>query len=327
MKERLIIIAIFVLMSFSGIISQTESPFEHDQYWSEGWRGSSNSERAPYWGDIPPDTGLWGKTEIGLSEPSGGYPMTSGIVVGVSDTFHVAVTLTNDDTVSFNISSYTVSNWFEPEVYDIRADVREDEPLETPSSFGWQFAYWEDDRFMPISQPTSLASTYDYSNFDKYVLIYQLWGLPAGRFRVMMDTTSYTPAGFRMIVNIVTPTWIINPTSKKDSINAYVGCIWRALSKSDLTAVSTWISQILTLNASSIPGYAMKAIERNANSDSLGYLAGLDSVIAIMERYGDPLLPDSVDMATWTSRWYHDILNIHKTKRWELVNYTYPYYE
>ena len=327
MKERLIITAIAVLTTFTVILSQTESPFEHDLYWPEAWRGSANSENAPYWGDIPPDTGLWGKTEMGSNEPSGGYPMTSGIVVGVSDTFEVVVKLTNDNTVARTVGSYTISDWFEPVVYDLRADVRNDEPLTLPSSFGWQFAYWEDYRFKPISQPTSLASTYDYSNFDSYILVYHLWGLPAGRYRVMMETTTSAPPWFRMIVNVVTPTWIVNPTTARDSINAYVGCIWRAFQRNDLSSASSFVNQILTINPTSIPGYAMKAMEHDANSDSLGYLAGIDSVIAIMERYGDPLLPDSSEMGTWTRYWYHDQLNLHQTKRWELINNKYPYYE
>lgn len=32
--------------------------------------------------------------------------------------------------------------------------------------------------------------------------------------------------------------------------------------------------------------------------------------IGVIERFGDPLLPDSVDMGTWTTHWYHDMLNI-----------------
>ena len=71
----------------------------------------------------------------------------------------------------------------------------------------------------------------------------------------------------------------------------------------------------------------MQAALYGAYMDSLNYLAALDSVIAIMERYGDPLLPDSSKFGTWTKYWYHDMLNIHQTKRWELINNKYPYYE
>jgi hypothetical protein len=328
MKERMIIVAISILVSFSAIISQPKSPFADGQYWPDVWLANSNNDRTRNWGGVVlPDTGLWGKSEIGSNESVGGYPNIISHYVGVSDTFKVTVALTNDDTVSLNINSDSVSGWFVPKVYDMHADVNEGKPLKTPSSFGYRFAYWENRQYKPVPPPKVLASTSDSSLSEDYILVYHLWGLSAGRYRVSMDTTPAAPVRFQMLPNLYRITSIFNPTSAKDTINAYVGCIWRAISRSDLTAASIYVNKILRINPSSYPGFAMKAIERAANLDSLGYITAVDSVIAIMERYGDPLVPARSMKDRGTERFYNSTLNYYKDKRWELVNRTYRQYE
>ena len=83
MKERTVLAAIAILSTFAVILSQTQSPFEHQRYWPEAWRGSSNSEIAPYWADIPAVSALLGEPDFGSSDLAGCYPLTTGLVVTI----------------------------------------------------------------------------------------------------------------------------------------------------------------------------------------------------------------------------------------------------
>ena len=104
-----------------------------------------------------------------------------------------------------------------------------------------------------------------------------------------------------------------------DTLTAYAACFWRALDLGNYSIALAWVDSIFTLHPSSVNGYSLQIYAYSGLRDSAAVVACMDSTIAILERQGDPLLPDTSDMNKWERMWYDDELMITKYCRWQQV--------
>ena len=314
MKFTRFLFVIIILLGFLYLdsTSQTEPEYHQQRYISECWLGSDYGIN--YLSDSQPDSGLYAMVDIGPNEPITGYPMHSGIVKGVSDTITLYVYLRGRKIYPFDITSYDPSNWFVPVVYELTADPRTAHPFADTSSIGYSFIGWLDWQEKMIPQPSSIPSSGYIRN--RYDLKYYVWGLPPGRFRLMMKQTDNAPTGFHLLIRHTPGVWITSPMCLADTINAYAACAVRAFFTDDDSAALTWANNILALNPTSIVGYRLKNYAHVEFNDSTNVLATYDSLLAITARYGDPALPDPSKMNPYQNMWYEDVINAVTMAKW-----------
>ena len=315
---------IWFLIGYSLAVSQTAPPARHYNYYSECWRG--DGQYGNYGSDVWPDTGIFAISGPTYNEPANGYPMHSGIVKGVSDTITVIVRLYNRNESAYDISSYQVDNWFVPVLFDIKDDPHDTVVLADTSKFEYSFAYWKDWFLNLTSQPDTLTVSGGSGRYN--LLFYYVWGLPfQGRVRLIMQKTANAPDGFKMLIDEVQGVWITKPLSIADTINAYMGCSQRASARGNNTAALSWTDSILALNSTSIPGYWARARVYEDLGDSLNTVASYDSLLVILNRYGDPVMPDSADQNYHQWWWYKEMIEVNLFHRWRYITGDKSYYQ
>ncbi len=299
------------LLLFSYVISQWPD-YKQPRYHSECWRGGGHG--CNYYSDARPDTGLFAIVDIWPNEPPGGYPMHSGYVKGISDTVVLDVELYNRNSNPFDISSYQPENWFVPVVYDIIQDPRNSTPIADTSDFDFEFKHWYDELYNVLTKPASIP--YSGNSNIRYRLKYYIWGLTDGRFRLMMKKTANAPSGFRLLVRHLPAAWITKPAFLADTLNAFAACASRAIYAGDYYSALDWGDSILAYNPPSVVEYRMKNFAYAGLNDSLNMVVTYDSTLAILNRYGDPVMSDSSKFTFYESIWYEDMINGVTMARW-----------
>jgi len=294
---------------------------EVDTYWPECWRGEVATRFHP--SSWPPVPFLAAEVDMGLNEPSNGYPIHSGIVKGVSDTIVAIITFRNQSASNYSIGTQTPQNWFVPEVYNIAADVEKEPVLYDTSKFGFGFKYWAGYDWKKISAPSGLYV--EGKDSSLYSLVYYVWNLPVGEYRVIFKKTSSAPSsltvvnGWDKLGGLV---WIVEPKDIADTINAMAQSYYRATSARDLTAITSIANSMITSHPKSIVGYYFRYL---AGGDSLASIARLDSVIKFCNNYSDRALPDSAGMNYYQTEWRRMILGDVNWFRYNILNPTPGY--
>ncbi len=308
---KIILWAIFI--SACNLYCQSQPHYHQTRYRSECWMGEGYS----YSDDAFPDSGFFATTDIEPNEPLWGYPFHSGVVKGVSDTTIIAVHFRNFNDTPYGISSLLPKDWFTPVIYHQNSSPRTSKPIADTSNFDIGFKYWSNWGDDIVTQPKSIPPAGDGN--EEYLSVYYVWNLPVGRNRLCMKTTSLAPTGFRLLISNTGIVWVTKPTDLADTLNAHNACFWRARLADDDSAALAWTDTMLTYNQYSIPGYLLNAYAHSDFSDSLAKVTALDSAIAIAERYGDPVVPDTSEMDVFWKLWYEDILNHMKYYRWKHI--------
>jgi len=312
----LLILVIVTVTPQAQIVPMPEQPEIH--YMPEMWRGENwqgdDVAIQPFGSDFEPDSGFYYLNSQLYSESKIGYPMHSCIITGVSDTFRVVVSLFNKDTIYQNIDP-TVESWWQPAIWEYRQDVRHSDPVVLPSSFGYQFKYWAlTKNGLPTARPTSIGPTSELNN--QYELMYYMWGLPEGRYQVLMNKTSYAPTSLQQVIEYNHPLWITKAFSKADTLNAWAECAWRASDFNNYSAMESWGDSILAHNLSSLVGYLILNFKYHAVHDTLNANTTFDSLFYIANRFGDPVLGDSVTMNKYQRGWLKDFVSLVKMDYW-----------
>ncbi len=309
------LVLIVTLGFWTTVYSQTSRPpYPTNNYSSKMWRGQDPEMGALFLEDAWPDTGLFTDMVSGPSEPGLGYPYHSSHITRVSDTITLWVYLYNETGESISIMSEQPELWVEPYVYEYNVDVRNSNSALDTSSYHYRFSHWQAYPNHPKEKPDSLLSR--RGSHDRDVLVYYCWGLPPGRWRVILHESSSAPSGFKALATAGSNVWVTKPKVMADTLNAFVSTFWRVADTGNYTSSMSWTDSILAYNPTSMVAYRLKAHAYDFLGDTLSITACLDSVIAIAERYGDPVLPDSVDMDKYQRFWYKDMLSAAKFHRW-----------
>lgn len=312
-KNPLIVLLISICVT--SPLSWAQAPdWEPPQYLAESWRGVNGAYGGNFVQETNLDTGLYASIDLDPNEPYPGYPYHSGIVEGLSDTIVLIVSIDNRNVTAYDISSYQPDNWFYPEIYDINVDPTKSHPLQEPSRFGYSFKHWYTHHYGIVSQPTEIPPM--LGGFNRYELCYYIWGIPAGRYWVTMKKTENAPDGFKLLANTMPATWITKPTMLADTLNAFIAMYIRAEMYGNYTICRNLVDSVLTYNPTSIPGWELSTRTYCSLKDSLNMIVTFDSTLAILNRYGDPALPDSAKMDRFQRTWYQDFINLTTYFRW-----------
>jgi len=251
------------------------------------------------------------------AEPGGGYPGHTANVQGLSDTIKIVVELANYTGSPISLSGISAQNWFAPVLYDVNANVYTAPPLAEGSQVNYMFKRWEGVMGNPLTPPTELDL---YENTP--VLVYYLWNPPRkGPLRVVMNKTSNAPSNLYSLYGFGNVFYSITTSGAviEDTINAYLACADRAWRGGDYSVGIYWANQILNLNPQSLVGYRLLNRIYEEMGDSLNQLATYDSLFAIMDRNGDPLVPPQAEWNRVWQLWYKDLSDAIKWKYWYFI--------
>jgi hypothetical protein len=261
-----------------------------------------------------PSNGLSAYMNPIQNEPEACYPMHSGNIKGISDTIGVLVTILNNDTVDYTIGTSQPQNWFMPVIYNVMTDPNTFAPIGDTTTIKYSFQRWNGLSSTPTILPKDRRGGYG--------LRYYIWNLPVGRTRLLMVKTANAPSGFQMQVEYTLPAWVAEPNSLADTLNAYGARYWRAFQNNAFTTAIGLCDSMIALNPPCAPAYQLKsyAYGLNASFDSLNCLTALDSTIAILERFGDPVLGDTIGWNETHWIWYKANLTEVKDTKSRLIS-------
>lgn len=269
----------------------------------------------PYHSDPAPSLSYYSESVALGIEPGLGYPMKSGLQFGLSDTVLLRVVLTNGTLSPITISG-TPSQWFTPVLFDFEADPHVVYPFADSSDLGWKFIGWQAySSWNNITQPATIASG------TQYVLVYFVWGFPAGQSRLQVRKTASAPSTLVNLIGFGGDIWVTKPQDRADTINAFAACYWR---EHDINASQAnqirWVDSMFVRNSKSLPAYELKSSNCSEFNDSLGYLAALDSTLAIATSYRDTLMDDTAKFTGWHRAWYQQVIEMANWQRDRLLS-------
>lgn len=308
---KLIYIFVLCLLVITFVFAQVPS-VSMRIYWPGMWHDDEN------WGEFQlgywhPDSFLVSWT-VYSSDPSIGYPYHSGNVSGINDTVKVRVYFDNQTADDYGIGLGSPEEWFYPVLYDPYVDVFESSPLADTSDFEYRFDHWVTMiNDVITTQPDTIhcRSSRRLGNGANYGIIYSIWGVNPGTFRVILKPTSSLPSNIRLVLasayNYFT---ITNGQNLADTLNSYSIIATSALLRREYTLFNTYVSNIYNLNLQSLPGWALRYHGYAAQADTTNALSALDSLLYNLENRLDPQIPDSSSMTSihisWLQQWTAD---------------------
>ncbi len=281
-------------------------------YWPGMWNEEESWGRfkLDYW---PSDTFVVSWT-VYSSDPGVGYPYRPGNAIGISDTAKIRIYFDNRSSSDFSLASQSPETWFYPELYDPYVDIFTSSPLADTSEFEYRFEHWITMRNDKITtQPDTIFSSTSLSvgNGKNYGMVFSLWGISKGTYRVILKPTNSLPTGVMLVLD--TPYNVFKLTKGQnllDTLNSYSVVASNALMRQEFTLFSTIVDSIFFLNSSSLPGWALRYHGYAAQADTINAVAALDSVLNVIDNRLDPLIPDSSEMTdihdAWLKQWRVD---------------------
>jgi hypothetical protein len=286
-------------------------------YSPERWRGGDY-----VWGfsEQVPDSGFFAFTHLEQNEV--GYPMRTSLVMGISDTTTIEVWFEKRQGGGYPIGSLSPETWFTPVIYPRGWDRRKMPTIGDSSTFHSRFKFWVDIHKERISKPDTIPQ--GGLGVNTIQLLYEVWGIPPGRYLLTMKETSLAPNDLKLCMNYDLPVWISTPNDLQDTLSAYAGCVQRAIWADSLDDAKVWADTILYFNPKSLIGYRRLAQVLQLQGQKTAALAAFDSAAAIAARFGDPALPPESGMNEWQKRWYQNFILDVNYNRWCLENGRYP---
>lgn len=279
-----------------------------------------------YWPGMYHDDDNWGEYRLGTwykdafqvkwmvmnKDPYVGYPYHSGNTVGVNDTVKVQLYFANETDDDYYIGASSPQDWFYPVIYDPYVDVFTSPMLADTSIFDYRFEYWiTGPHGAIIAQPDTIFSSKVHGYGRVYMMVYTMWGLAPGTFRVIMKPTTFKPSDVRLLLdrspNIYT---MSTGQSILDTMNSLSSIADNALSRREFTLFNTYVDSIFSLNPQSLLGWALRYNGYDAQNDTTNALDALDSMLYNIENLIDPLIPDTSRMTpvhkAWLRQWKAD---------------------
>jgi len=279
-------------------------------YWPGMWR-----EDQP-WGNY--QLGYWPKDSFVVSwtvtnlDPSLGYPYASGCVTGINDTAKVQVFFDNRSGTDYSLNGITPQDWFYPVLFDPYLDVFSSEPLADTSGFEYRFEHWVTMLdHVTTSKPDTIFSL-PQRGWDKgYGMVYSIWGLTPGTYRVILKPNTTMPTYVKPVVDNASNYFIITKgQSILDTMNSYVNIAEGALMRREYTLFNSYTNNIFSLEPESLPGWALRYHGYAAQADTLNAIAAIDTLLNIIANRLDPLIPDTSTQTpvhcTWLKQWNDD---------------------
>jgi len=259
------------------------------------------------------------------SEPEPGYPYHFGTIVGINDTVKVTAYFDNRSASDFVVSSQCPESWFFPVLFDPSEDVFISQPLADTSVFSYRFEHWinMEDGMITNKPDTILSRAIHVPTYPKG-LVFSIWGVNAGSFRVILKPTSSLPTGIRLVVD--NPNSVFTMATGQhslDTLNAFLMIAGNALLRREFTLFNTYINNAFTMNPNSLPGWALRYSSNLFQADTTNAISAIDSLLYIGNNNLDTFIPDTSARTIYNDAWLNDYLHNYPFARWRLL---YPDY-
>jgi hypothetical protein len=282
-------------------------------YSPECWRGD-RYKPLNYQYDTNPSGSFGLGYNVDPNEPYFGYPMRSGAVSGVSDTLTFWVEFHNGTSSDYSISSLTPENWILPVIYEVEADPHVNSAVLDTSNLGYALWYWSREGNV-TTKPSAIPRI-----TPGYAMFFKLWGVPEGRFRLILKKSSLAPSNVSVPIDLTIPVWVTKPRDLADTLNAFAKIAERSLELEQTTSAQMWIDSIFVRNPTSLTGWQLQVEIDKIIFDSLAIVADFDSILAIANTYRDLVMSDSARFSQWDRWWYQDVINFATFYRWKLAS-------
>ncbi len=308
-----IMITIILLCTPLLVLSQTMMDRPMPFYTPECWRGDRYAPVAYQYDRFPPNSLAVGYG-ITPNEPYFGYPMRSGSITGISDTLSFYVEFQNGTSSDYFIGTQSPETWIYPVIYEIEADPHVNSSILDTSDFDFSFWYWSCEGKV-TTKPSTIPRIRPH-----YAMNFKIWGIPAGRFRLILKKSSLAPSALAVPIGLTVPLWVTEPQKLSDTLNAYAKITERALELSQTTDAQQWVDSIFVRNSTSLIGWRLQTQIDRLLSDSASIVADYDSILAIAQSYRDPVMSDSSRFSKWDKNWYENVINMTTFSRWKLTS-------
>jgi len=258
------------------------------------------------------------------SDPMIGYPYHYGNAIGINDTIKVRVYFDNMTETDYPLASVSPESWFYPEIFDPNADVFTSSPIADTSDFGYRFEHWIKMMNNVItSKPDTIysRSTLKTGRGTTYGIIYSIWGLSPGTYRVILKSTEDLPTN--IMLQLSTHYNYFTMTKGRvllDTLNSYSNIALHALFRKEFTLFDSYVDSIFNRNSRSLIGWALRYHGYAAQADTTNAITACDSVQYLVSTGEDPAIPDSVDMTpvhwVWLDQWGVD----YRHYKYRMVN-------
>jgi len=295
-----LLVALPVLAQFPSVTNRV--------YWPGMWR-----EEQP-WGQY--QLGYWHEDSFNITwsvgaDPAIGYLYHSANTVGVNDTVKVKVIFDNRSSEDVSLAGLSPEDWFYPVLYDPYVDIFKAAPVADTSDFEYRFEHWVTRGGLLTPRPDTLFSLPTRGWNKAYGLVYSVWDVNPGIFRIILKPTSFLPAYVKIVVD--TPDNFFEMRSGEcalDTLNSYAAVALNALSRREYTLFNNYVSNIFARDPQSLVGWALRYHGFGAQLDTTDAIAAVDSVLNIITNRLDPLIPDTSAQTpvhtAWLEQWKVD---------------------
>jgi len=288
---KLIYILVAITATLSFVFAQSVT---NRIYWPGMWENEENSGnfKLGYW---HPDT-FSVSWIVYSSFPDIGYPYYSGNIVGINDTAKVRVYFDNRTGSDFPVGSTSPEEWFVPELYDPYVDVFTSSPIADTSVFDYRFEHWitlVDDKI--TSKPDTL---YTLSSLKlrgtRYCLVYSIWGVYPGKYRVILKPTASTPSDIVLVLDSPYNCFTMSKGRNiLDTLNSFSNIALNALLRNESTMFNNYVDSIFDINSRSVVGWALEYHGHADQADTTNALIAIDSLLNILDNNLDTLVADT----------------------------------
>ncbi|MCB9357543.1 MAG: hypothetical protein H6505_03130 [Calditrichaeota bacterium] len=236
------------------------------------------------------------------------YPASYPSITTLNDTIEVHVRFVNADSTPLDITKLNVESWVEPRVFEIGDNIELANALAAPPSVKWRVRYWQ--------MPNGVHQRPDTLLYKKdYIMKLDVWDVPEGKYQLAIVGTDSVPSWFDVMPS--SDFYHMLPAkSLADSLNAWATIFERVMNDGDPGAAEPWLDSLFAHNSHSTVGYFEQAMYYWAKDDSAGVVSSFDSVLARLDLWDDPALPDTTDKSfnSLNLQWKHFMQDLTNRK-------------
>lgn len=274
-------------------------------YWPGMWHDEENSGNFElgYW---HPDT-FSVSWIVYSSFPDIGYPYYSGNIVGINDTAKVRVYFDNRTANDRSIASVSPETWFIPELYDPNVDVFTSSPIADTSVFDYRFEHWitlVNDKITTKPDTIHTLSNLALGKGDRYCLVYSIWGVYPGKYRVILKPSAYAPSDIVLVLDSPYNCFTMSKGRNiLDTLNSFSNIALNVLLRNEYTMFDSYVDSIFDINSRSVVGWALEYHGHASQADTTSALTAIDSLLNILDNNLDTLVADTSDRTPIHDAW------------------------
>ncbi len=207
-------------------------------------------------------------------------------------------------------------------LYDPNSNVFKEDKLADTTAFNYKFEYWTPMNGRAIlAQPDTIYTTSYLTGNPKFRMIYSLWGIPQGHYRVVLEPTGSLPTNIKLMLSTPNNDFhVIEGRSALDTINAYCKTSLEAMNREEFTLAISYADSVFLINSNCIPGWALRYHINAAQFDTTNALKALDSLLYVIDNDLDTFYPDTSKVTDYNKWWLNDYKTGYEFKKWKMRN-------